>query len=118
MFASVTGPAQSNTENMDYYSDCGIESISFNKVNHVEMITPYSSFPLFLVDRKIGAVWLHNMLYSPAAQNIYGATEASRIDGHAISPVMTWDSKITTVLAILGGNKDIIREYLIKNKML
>lgn len=25
---------------------------------------------------------------------------------------MTWDSKITTVLAIMGGNRDIIRAYL------
>lgn len=27
---------------------------------------------------------------------------------------MTWDSKITTVLAAMGGNRDIIRDYLIK----
>lgn len=24
MYASVTGPAKNNTDNMDYYSDCGI----------------------------------------------------------------------------------------------
>ena len=76
------------------------------------MVTPYSSFPLILVNRTIGAVWLHNMLYSPAAQNIYGATEATSIDGKIISPVLTWDSKIVTVLAILGGNADIIRSFL------
>lgn len=29
-----------------------------------------------------------------------------------VSPVMTWDSKITTVLALLGGNSDIVRDYL------
>ena len=79
------------------------------------MITPYSSFPLILVNRTMGAVWLHNMLYSPAAQSIYGATEATQIDGKAISPVLTWDSKITTVLAIIGGNTDLNRNFLKEN---
>lgn len=78
------------------------------------MVTPYSTFPLFLVNRGVAAVWLHNMLVSPTGQTIYGAIEATSIDGKDISPVMTWDSKITTVLAVLGGNRDIIRDYLKK----
>ena len=76
------------------------------------MVTPYSSFPVFLVNRTIAATWLHNMLFSPAGQTIYGGVEATSIDGKLVSPVMTWDSKITTVLAILGGNSEIVREYL------
>lgn len=79
------------------------------------MVTPYSTFPLFMVNRAVGAVWLHNMLTSPTGQTIYGAIQATSIDGKDISPVMTWDSKITTVLAVLGGNRDIIREYLKQN---
>ena len=114
MFASVTGPAKSNTNNMDYYSDCGIESISFQKVLHTHMVTPYSVFPILLVNRNIGAAWLHNMLYSPSGQTIYGAVEATSIDGKDVSPVMTWDSKITTVLAVLGGNRSIIRDFMKK----
>jgi hypothetical protein len=97
---------------MDYYADCGIESIAFQKITHTHMVTPYSVFPLILVNRNVGAVWLHNMLSSPAGQTIYGALEATSIDGKDISPVMTWDSKITTVLAVMGGNRDIVREYL------
>ena len=112
MFAAVTGPAKSNTDNMDYYADCGIESICFQKITHTHMVTPYSVFPLILVNKNVGAVWLHNMLTSPAGQTIYGALEATSIDGKDISPVMTWDSKITTVLAVMGGNRDIVREYL------
>lgn len=73
MFASVTGPAKTNSDNMDYYSDCGIQSISFQKIQHTHMVTPYSVFPLLLVNRAHGAVWLHNMLTSPAGQTIYGA---------------------------------------------
>lgn len=55
------------------------------------------------------------MLTSPAGQTVYGAIEATSIDGKDISPVMTWDSKITTVLAVMGGNRDIVREFLKKN---
>jgi len=117
MFASVTGPAKSNSDNMDYYSDCGVESISFQKVKHTHMVTPYSVFPLLLVNRNYGAAWLHNMLYSPAGQTIYGALEATSIDGKDISPVMTWDTKITTVLAVQGGNRDIVRTFLKKNNL-
>ena len=117
MYASVTGPARTNAENMDYYSDCGIQSISFNPVNHELMVTPYSVFPVLLVNRTVGATWLHNMLYSPSGQTIYGGLEATSIDGKLISPVLTWDSKITTVLAIMGGNSDIIREYMQTSKM-
>jgi hypothetical protein len=102
---------------MDYYSDCGIDEISFQKIKHTHMVTPYSVFPLFLVSRSHAAVWLHNMLYSPAGQTIYGALEATSIDGKDISPVMTWDSKITTVLAVLGGNRDIIREFMVENNI-
>jgi hypothetical protein len=58
---------------MDYYSDCGIDSIAFQKIQHKYMVTPYSTFPLFLVNRSYGAAWLHNMLYSPTGQTIYGS---------------------------------------------
>ena len=115
MYASVTGPARDNIENMDYYSDCGVQAVSFNPVGQEMMVTPYSVFPVLLVNRTVGAAWLHNMLYSPSAQCIYGAVEATSIDGKLISPVMTWDSKITTVLAILGGNSQILRDYLKQN---
>lgn len=33
----------------------------------------------------------------------YGSTESTRVDGTAISSFVSWDSKITTVNAILGG---------------
>jgi hypothetical protein len=57
------------------------------------------------------------MLSSPAGQTIYGALEATSIDGKDISPVMTWDSKITTVLAVMGGNRDIIRDFMMRNNI-
>lgn len=51
LYASVTGTAASNTDNLDYYTDCGIQSISFNKVTHTHQVTPYGSYPVFLVNK-------------------------------------------------------------------
>jgi hypothetical protein len=54
------------------------------------------------------------MLISPAAQTKYGSLEGTGLNGTLISPMMTWDTKITTVLALLNGTKDIIERYLKK----
>lgn len=112
MYASVNGPASSNSANLDYYADCGIQSISYAQITKTSMVTAYSTFPLFFVDRKVGAVWLHNMLRAPAAQTIYGSIEATSTNGTLISPILTWDAKVSTVLAVMGGNRDTIRNYL------
>ena len=108
MFASVNGNISSNTDQMQYYSDCGIPEVAFEKVNHRHLVTPYSTMALFLVDRKTATLWLHNMLSSPAGQTRYGSTEATKIDGSQVSPMLTWDAKITTVISILGGFSDTV----------
>ena len=38
--------------------------------------------------------------------------ESCNVTGTAISPVLTWDSKITTLCAMLGGISDITRIVL------
>lgn len=43
------------------------------------------------------------MLAGPRMQGPHGSTEASATNGTLISPVTTWDSKVTTVLALAGG---------------
>lgn len=45
-------------------------------------------------------------------QSQYGSTEAINANGTEISPLTTWDSKITTVLAMLGGVGDIVERGL------
>lgn len=45
-------------------------------------------------------------------QGLFGSTESCNSTGTAISPVLTWDSKITTLCGILGGISDITREVL------
>jgi hypothetical protein len=53
------------------------------------------------------------MLQGPAMQNLYGSTEAVNINGTSISPVITWDSKITTLVAMLSSHLiDISRQIL------
>lgn len=42
----------------------------------------------------------------------YGSTEGSRIDGTLVSSFVSWDSKITTVVAMLGGVQDLVRDRM------
>lgn len=70
-------------------------------------MTPYGSFPLFLVDgndpiiqrgdlllrlctESIAATWYHAMLSGGRMQGPFGSTEAINITGTAISPLVTW----------------------------
>lgn len=41
--------------------------------------------------------------------DLYGSTESTRADGKLVSALVTWDSKITTVVALLGGVGDLVR---------
>ena len=45
-------------------------------------------------------------------QGPYGSTEAINVKGTEISPLVTWDSKITTVLAMLGGVSNLVEDGL------
>ena len=42
----------------------------------------------------------------------YGSTESTRVDGEGVSALVTWDSKVTTVVALLGGVTDLVRERM------
>lgn len=52
------------------------------------------------------------MLDMPAGQTQYGSTEGVVIDGSSVSPMLTWDSKITTVIGMLGGFADAVTRGL------
>ena len=49
------------------------------------------------------------MVLGKKMQNPHGSTESERIDGTAVSSFVSWDSKITTVVALLGGVGDFVR---------
>ena len=52
------------------------------------------------------------MVMGKKMQNPYGSSEAERLDGTAVSSFVSWDSKITTVNALLGGVVDLAREKM------
>lgn len=42
----------------------------------------------------------------------YGSTESINVNGTLICPLVTWDSKITTVVAMLGGIASISEKFM------
>ena len=114
LMASVNNVTYKN-DNPNYLSAAGIKQIAFQEINTTNVITPYGCFPSLLLpgnNRSVGLAWYHNMLRSPRGQGPYGSSEAQLTNGEAISPVITWDSKITTVWALLGGIQDIVAKYM------
>jgi len=113
MFASVNNSTDPTTgQIIGYISNAGIPSISNQTIQELDVITPYGAFPLILVDTAVGLAWWKNMVDGKRMQNPYGSSESTRIDGTATSSFVSWDSKITTVNAILGGVSDFVREKM------
>mmetsp|Transcript_59033 Transcript_59033/g.68290 ORF Transcript_59033/g.68290 Transcript_59033/m.68290 type:complete len:472 (-) Transcript_59033:131-1546(-) len=103
LWASVNGPIPNNSVPFPYFSDCGVGPIAFEEVLHDDVVTPYGMFSLYLASPSHGAAWLHHMIDARRGQNCYGTTEAFNITGTEVSPLTTWDSKITTLVATSGG---------------
>jgi len=65
-----------------------------------------------LTEPSAGLAWHHRMLVMPRMQGPHGATESLSADGKYIAPVVTWDSKITALLAMAGGIGSLTGEVL------
>lgn len=116
MFASVnniTDPATGEIEG--YISNAGVPEVSSQTEQELDIITPYSVFPTVLFDECVGLAWYKNMIDGKGMQNLYGSTESERRDGTGISAFVSWDSKITTVIALLGGVGDFTRAKMKKD---
>ena len=115
-FASVNNVTDSSGQIIGYISNTGIPSISSQPTFENDVITPYAVFPTLLVlgeqGRAAGMAWWWNMVTGKKMQNPYGSTESERRDGTAVSSFVSWDSKITTVAALLGGVVDLAREKM------
>lgn len=112
MWASVNGPVATNADNIPYFSACGVQPIAFERVTADGVVTPYSTFPLLLASPAHGAAWLYHSLLADRAQNCFGTTESLNVTGTTVSPLTTWDSKATTLLASLGGITDLTEARL------
>jgi hypothetical protein len=87
----------------DYLSATGIPEISFQQQQLNTVVTPYGAYPVILANFSVGLTWYLATIQGPRMQNPFGSTEGINISATAISPVVTWDSKITTVASMLGG---------------
>ena len=62
MFASVNNSTDPATgQIIGYISNAGIPSISNQTVQELDVITPYSVFPVALFDKAVGMAWWKNM---------------------------------------------------------
>ncbi|KAK4561672.1 hypothetical protein LTR86_004351 [Recurvomyces mirabilis] len=118
MFASVNNVTDQAGQIIGYISNAGIPSISNQTLQELDVITPYSVFPTLLVERgwgrRVGIAWWWNMVRAKKMQNPYGSTESERLDGTAISSFLSWDSKVTTVVALLGGVSGFVKAKMME----
>ncbi|KAM3448251.1 hypothetical protein MY3296_007934 [Beauveria thailandica] len=113
LFASVNNSTDPTTDEITgYISPAGIVSVASQKEQEHDVITPYAAWPTIMVDKSVGLAWWWNMLQGKKMQNPYGSTESTRVDGKLVSALVTWDSKITTVVSLLGGVGDLVRRKM------
>lgn len=62
MFASVNNSTDSSGQIIGYISNAGIPSIANQTVQELDVITPYSVFPLVLFDKAVGMAWWKNIV--------------------------------------------------------
>ncbi|KAG6040848.1 hypothetical protein E4U41_006890 [Claviceps citrina] len=110
LFASVNNSTDVATDEITgYISPAGIPSIASQKEQYHDVVTPYGAWPVLLFDKAVGLAWWRNMVVAKKMQNPYGSTESTRVDGESVSALVTWDSKVLTVVALLGGVGDLVR---------
>lgn len=115
LYASVTDVCPPGQLPPTYISAAGIQSIAFQPVLRRDVVTPYGAFPTILADMGVGLAWYNLMLNGSSMQGPLGSTEAIDVNATMISPVATWDSKITTVVAMVGGVADLVQAGMIRD---
>lgn len=118
LYASATPPDGVRCEPHGYCSATGIQSIAHQPVSFTESISPYAAFPVILASRSHGLAWYNKMLALPQMQTQYGSVESAHVAGTSIASILTWDAKVTTILAILGGIGGQLRQYLDQDGLL
>lgn len=79
------------------------------------MATPYGAYPLMLVDRGAGLVWYRSMVGRPRMQSSLGSLEASQMELPGfVAMKYSWDTKVTTNMAVLGGLGAVLQRALQK----
>ena len=97
------------------YSNFGIASIATTHntmADDKQMVTGYGTYPLILVDRGAGLNWHRATASRPLMQSRLGCLEATRSSDAAVALKHSWDTKVTTNLAMLGGLGSLLGQFL------
>ena len=96
-----------------YYSANGVSQLAFQASDCCgTTATPYASFSVMLANQTVGLAWWANMAGAPHMHSRFGSLESVLTDGSLYCPLLTWDAKVTSFLAALGGTVDLSRAYL------
>lgn len=114
LLASVNAPIgfQCDSAQGKYCSALGIQLLAEQPIWTDSVLTPYGAFPAILIDPAAGLAWYHQMLRMPRAQTALGSIESFTQNGQEVAPIVTWDAKATSVLAMLGGTGQLVRDHL------
>jgi len=114
LFASTNAPDGS------YVSTLGIRPLASQPIVNTTMITPYGAYVSILLFPNTTAplAWLAAMLNADRMQCKYGVIESLAIEGSTkgqVAKMVTWDTKMTTVLALTGGIVDLVKDYMMQD---
>lgn len=118
LFASVTDVAAppvtptTPTKLSGYISAAGIQALATQPIDRRDVVTPYGAMAMAVVRPREAAAWYVNTLQATAMQGPVGSSCGCNVNGTEIAPVVTWDSKASTLLGLLGGTGDIVAEVL------
>jgi hypothetical protein len=110
LFASCTAPDGS------YSSDQGVPPLA-QLFTENTIVTPYGAWVSLLLfpNSSVPVQWLARMLSHPQMQSRTGVVESLGIAGAyrgRVMPLQTWDTKVTTDLAVCGGIGHLTGAYL------
>jgi len=122
MMASAYRPPKAAEPNPVYMDKLGVPSVSYGYTEPSEkdlVVSPYGVYPLIIADRGTGLAWHKAMLARPKMQSQYGSVEASEAfpgvgSETRVAEILSWDTKVTTDLAMVGGTGSILRRFLQK----
>ena len=105
----------------DYISLLGIQSVASEAGVVTSHIAPYATFPMLLADQisqnNTGLRWFRNVLAYDKMLGDYGVTESYHTSTFDIAPLLTWDGKVLTDLALMGGVYHEIRDFMIEENI-
>jgi hypothetical protein len=112
-FASVNAP------DLNYMSLLGVQAVASEIGVGNTVSAPYATFPMLLADQvshnNTGLNWLRNVLAYDKMLGDYGMTESYDTHTFAIASLLTWDGKVLTDLAMMGGVFRETREFMIED---